>query len=245
MSLNNVDIKRVIRQQFSYKCKANTSLFTSMIVIQLIAVLFSLSGTGMIGTSIGYNGVSIQFYSGDIVLVFTMIWAFITAIMLTTKTYTETDYVFVANHLTSNLSNIAFLFVASVIGAITSLLAVYLLKVVMLLFFDHGWMAASQEISVGQWVSGFLTTIFYLFMFSAIGYLIGQLTQRNKLFIVIIPAFIIGSLVIFVGSTILMDISQFYFNDSSFFSVFIKTVGTSFILFLISMVLSNGQEVRK
>ncbi|RKQ33280.1 hypothetical protein [Oceanobacillus halophilus] len=248
MSLNNVRLQKVVKKQSVYKVKANLSMYSSLIVIQLLALLFSLGGTGTMGTSsVGYNGITIRLFSADIVIVFTMIWGFITAIMLTTKAYKEDEFIFVTNRLTSNLSNIIFLFVASIFSGITAVLSGYLLKVIMFSFFNYEFLHAGTSSEFGIFISGLLTTILYVFMFSSFGYLIGTVVQLSKMFIIIVPVVIIGGVYLLsrINQDVILDIGSFYFLESNFFIALTKIILTAGICFLAAIFISNRLEVRK
>ncbi|WP_087974402.1 hypothetical protein [Oceanobacillus rekensis] len=248
MSLSKIHLGTLVKRQYLYKCKANITIFNSMLVIQAIAILFSLSGTGQMGFGgVGYSSVDIQYYSADIVIVFTMIWGFISSIQITTKDYKEYDYAFVTNRLSSNLSNIAFSFTASVVGALTAIFSGYLIKVMMIFFFDYQFLGAGSVQGFGMFISGLIATMLFIFMVSSLGYLIGSIVQFNKIFIGILPALLIGSLYL-IGrneSEILLEIGQFYFDESSILIVIIKTGITAAICFLCAVMISNRQEVRK
>lgn len=110
MSLTEAKLPDIVRKQFLYKVKAYLSVFSSLLVVQAIGLLLSTNGSRMMGTS--YNGFSIDinYYTGDISIVITLIWSFITAIIITTKAYRNDDFVFVANRVSRHLSNMFFYF---------------------------------------------------------------------------------------------------------------------------------------
>lgn len=131
MSLSKANLMDVVKRQYVFKLKSYIQVFMTLVVLQLLAILFSFNGAGMMGSSNASVEVDIQFYSADIVVVFTMLWAFITAILITTKAYRNDDFAFVTNRLSSNLSNMIFLLTASILGATLAILSSYLMKVMM------------------------------------------------------------------------------------------------------------------
>src|SRR6185437_4463337 len=116
MSLVEVNLSKVVKRQFSFKLRAYVGVFASLIAMQILGIFFSF-----LGASSSYFGgssvsVSYTYYSADIVVGATMLWGFISAILITTKANRYDDFAFVTNRLSSNLSNMIFLIVASIIG---------------------------------------------------------------------------------------------------------------------------------
>ena len=82
--------------------------------------------------------VDVKYYSADLVIVFTMLWSFVTAITITTKPFRNHDFTFVSNRLSSSLSNILFLLTTSFIGSITALFSGNLVKLLVSVLFKQG-----------------------------------------------------------------------------------------------------------
>ena len=113
MSLTNQLIwQKTVKKQYFFKLKANIDAFSSLVWIQLLAHLFSLGGVASMGMGGTNLSVDVKYYSADLVIGFTMLWAFVTAITITTKPYRNHDFTFVTNRLSSSLSNILFLLTA-------------------------------------------------------------------------------------------------------------------------------------
>ena len=123
MSLKTINLAETVKKQFVFKLKANIDVFSSLVWIQLLAILFSLNGVASMGMGGTNLSVDVKYYSADLVIIFTMLWSFVTAITITTKPYRNHDFTFVSNRLSSSLSNILFLLTASFIGSITATLS--------------------------------------------------------------------------------------------------------------------------
>ncbi|MBP2243308.1 hypothetical protein J2Z40_003924 [Cytobacillus eiseniae] len=246
MSLTTVNLLNNIKKLYLFKLKANIDSFSSLIGIQLLALLFSLGGVTTIGSFSSNLHIDIKYYSADLVIVFTMIWSFVTAITITTKPYRNHDFSFVTNRLTSSVANILFLFTASMLGGITAMLSGNLLKIAITLLLDeplyliHG--------GVGEIAIGAVAAILYIFGISAIGYFIGALVQVSKLFILLLPILLIGSLY-FDGmlqrDPIITDFFKFFLFEASFLIFIVKALLTSVLFFLASIVILNRMEVRR
>ena len=248
MYLTKVSLWDVVKKQFRFKMKSYRGMFTSLMMLQIIGILFSLGGEGGGGGGSDTFSYDMNYYSGNIILAFMMIWAFISAIVVTTQAYRFDDYSFVANRLSSHLSNILFLGWASVIGGVSFVLASQSLKLAILFQKDRGFIE-SQPITMPQMAEGLAATILYLFLFTALGYLVGMLVQRNKAFIIILPALLFGSLFLNVflasESTLVIDIGQIFVRETSILLFMLKVLLTSALAYAISVWISNSLEVRK
>ncbi|MCM3665160.1 hypothetical protein M3204_12150 [Mesobacillus subterraneus] len=248
MYLTKVSLWDVVKKQFRFKLKSFRGMFTSLMILQVMALLFSLSGEGGGGGGTDMFSYDMKLYSGNIITAFMMIWALISAIVVTTQAYRFDDYTFVANRLSSHLANILFLGWASIIGGITTVLASQSLKLSVFFLKDREFVE-SQPLTVLQMAEGLAATILYLFLFTAIGYLLGMLVQRNKIFMVIIPGFLFGSLFLNVllasESTLVIDIGQLFVRETSFLLFTVKVLLTSALAYAISAWISNSLEVRK
>ncbi|WP_139378293.1 hypothetical protein [Mesobacillus jeotgali] len=248
MSLTKVSLGEIVKKQVHFKLKSYRGMFTSLMVLQIIGILFSFGGEGGGGGSTENFSYDMKYYSGNIILAFMLIWAFISAIVVTTQAYRFDDYTFVANRLSSHLSNILFLSLASVIGGTTFLLANQSLKLSVLFLQDREFIER-QPLTLLQMGEGFVATILYLFLFTALGYFFGMLVQRNKIFIIIIPALLFGSLFINVflasESTFVIDVGQIFVRETSFLMFVLKVLFSSILAYGIAIWISNSLEVRK
>ncbi|MFA1710684.1 hypothetical protein ACDX66_03145 [Peribacillus frigoritolerans] len=246
MSLTKVNLKETVKKQYFFKLKANIDAFSSLIGIQLLALLFSIGGVSSAGMGGSNISVNIKYLSADLVIGFTLIWALVTAITITAKPYRNHDFTFVSNRLSSSLANILFLLTASIIGSITAILSGNLLKVLAYVFLDgriYGVHSGLEEL-----VMGLCVTIFYVFLVTSIGYFIGTLVQVSKLVIIIIPVLFFGTLFL-EGSMqkepFLVNVFTFYTMESTLTLFIIKVVVTVAVFFAAAISILNRMEVRR
>ncbi len=248
MSLMDITMTEVIKKQYAYKMRAYIQVFVSLIFLQLLAVLFSLSGVGSMGSSDGMVETEVRYYSADFVEVFTMLWGFISAVLITTKAYRNDDFMFITSRVTSNLSNMLFLLTASFIGGITAILSSYLLKLIVNLFISDYFIKGTPVLSVSSEILlGLFSAFLYIFLFSMLGYLAGTLVQLHKSFAGLLPAAFLGSLFLDTAdgrSGVFAHVFQFYHSESSILLFTVKIMVTALVLFLASAWLSNRLEVR-
>ena len=246
MSLKTINLAETVKKQFVFKLKANIDVFSSLVWIQLLAILFSLNGVASMGMGGTNLSVDVKYYSADLVIIFTMLWSFVTAITITTKPYRNHDFTFVSNRLSSSLSNILFLLTVSFIGSITATLAGNLVKLLVSILFKQElfhFYTGSLEFVLGIGV-----TIIYVFFLSSMGYLIGTLVQVSKGFIILIPVLFLGT--IFLAASmhtepLLIQIFQFYVFESSLLFFILKMLLTTVLFFVAAISLLNRMEVRR
>ena len=248
MSLTKVSLTNVVKKQYVYKLKAYSQVFMSLIFLQLLAVFFSLNGVGGMAGGDGSIDVEVKYFSSDYVTAFTMLWGFITAILITTKAYRNDDFVFVTNRVSSNLSNAVFLLTASFIGGITAMLSSYLLKVIIYYFISDVPIKSTTILEAPlELLLGIFSTFLYIFLFCALGYLVGTLVQISKAFTVLLPAAFFGGLILdgLRGkSGAIAYVFEFFFTESSLPLFIVKIIVSAGLLFSGAFVLSNRLEVR-
>ncbi len=243
MSLNSPGLGGLVWNQFIYKLQAYSGIFLTMVIVQLFAFLFGNSG--MMGMGSGNVSINIHFYSADTVFMLTMVWMFISSILLTTRAYKEDDFVFVTSRLSSNLSNILFLVAASLIGAVTVLLSGFLVRTVTYLFSSENFVSAGMPAGAGELFSGMAAIFLYLLLFGGVGYLIGSIVQLHRGLIVVVPVVLVGGFIFGIDQERFFEqIRLFFFAEHSFFPFLLKTLLTTGLLFLCSILISLRKEVR-
>jgi len=249
MSLSKIRLGKAVKNQYQFKCRAYINLFNSLVLMQLIAVLFSLGGIGQ--GSRGSIDLNIHYYTTDYVIVFTIIWALILAIQMTSRDFREQILPFVTNHLSNNLSNVFFILTASIIGGTLAIMSRFLFQAIVRFAFNYDQIfGTGMTITFTELFMGIFATILYIFMFSSLGYLIGMLVQFNKVFIAIIPAFFVGLLFYFANAggfaedNFVYRLFIFYFQEKVFLMFFLKVLITSALLYVSSYLISSRLEVQ-
>lgn len=236
-----------VKSQFQYKLKAYIGVFSSIIVVQLIALLFSVDSGSSTSSSDGVQ-IDIDYFSANTVIGFTMITVLINAIHITTKTFQEDGFIFSTTRLTANLSNVLFLLTVSVFGGMTAMLSSVVVRLGSAIMFQRQVLGASMDISASELFYGMGASIAYMLLVSAIGYVFGSLVQINRLFMFIIPAGLYGVLVLLEdtnGNQIGETVFTFFFHESSFLLLLLKVIVVSTVLFACSLLITNNKEVRQ
>lgn len=246
MYLTESNVRDVILKQYRYKLQAYLGVFTSLMFIQVLGMLFSFSGTGSMGGSAGTFSYDVRTYSGSLVSIFTLIWAFSNGISLTTKQHRYDDFNFVTTRHVSNVANGLFLVTASGIAAITGLLTTCVLRLLVTQVLRTPSVAV-DELSVINVFEGLIGFFLYILLFASVGYFIGMLAQTNKIVAFLLPVLLIGvlSIQVYLGGegTLLVDMGRFYALEASFLLFIVKSVITSALFFLGACMLGNRLEV--
>ena len=246
MSLNKVAITEVVKKQFRYKLKANVGVFTSLVILQIIGLLFALGGNGGGSHHIAEVEISYTLYSIYNTIVFITLWALIHATLMTKKN-TEDTFSFVANNLTKDLSNIVFLTFASIIAAILTVLSAFSLRVIVHFFIGEDLLSrTTYTLTGGEVLSAIIVMTFILLFVCDIGYFLGTVSRLHSLLPRLLPVVIIGG---FIGLERMNPgwietIISFYYQESNLFLYLLKMMLTLIILFSFSIFLSSRTEVR-
>ncbi|ADU30890.1 hypothetical protein Bcell_2633 [Evansella cellulosilytica DSM 2522] len=243
MSFSEVNTVEIVKTQFKYKVSSYINVYGTLIGVQIFALALSFLGGSSFMSSNQAVALGATTYTDSLIVGFSVFWAFITSILLTTKQMRSYDYTFVSNRLTSHISNIVFLIIMSVIGAISAKLVGLLMKVIIMLTYSdpvYGALTSFPELLVGMAVAAF-----YLILFAALGYAIGLVAQMNKIFIFLIPSLFIASLLFDSGENgIITNILKFFIGETSLSVFFIKVLVTITLLFLLSFQALKRLEVR-
>lgn len=251
MSLVECNLLGVTKQQYSFKFKAYSQLFFYLIIVQIIGILLSLVASSSLRfSSSASSSVKINVYYSTIVTILTFTMLFSIAFIIQTEKYKKLETAVVGNRYSSSFSDIAYIFTLCIFAGITTSLSGVFLRVVF-------YFTRSSQIIVGQGFfispkilcTGMLSLVLYAVLISSLGYIIGALEQINKVFSIIIPTLVIGSMFLIQSnhaySSTVSGIRNFYASESSMFMFIIKIVVTSAILFTVAVKIVSNLEVRR
>lgn len=250
MSLSPTNLLAVVRRQYVFKLKTNANLLMILALVQMIAIAFSLLGmSGSISTGSNIIYVNISQISNMGVLVFTLMWALVVAIYLTTPNFQDLDFAFVSNRMSSCFSNILFLGTSALLGgAGVGLAGIFLRTATYILGWGDSIIGTHFYVPPGELILGIMIGLLYVLLVSSIGYFLGSLAQMTKILIPIIPALIIGMLVMDAGNQqvhLILSAAQFFTGERSIIAFSIKTLLASGLFFIAATLLSQHREVRR
>lgn len=248
MSLTQTNLLPVAKTQYRYKTKANARMFFGLIALQLLGLFFSLNGVGNSGGGGSDISYSTKYFSGDIILIITFIWAFVIGINTAGSGY-KFDFTFVSNRLSSHLSSMAFLLTAAVIGGVTATLCGVLLRVIMYFSYSGTDLVILSWISPLALLSGIFVATLYAILLSTIGYFAGMLIQRSPVFNILLPVIFFGTLTMdsirAEQFRVLIPVIEFFTKESSYTLFSLKVVIASALIYGIVILITARMEVRK
>ncbi|MFF2177941.1 hypothetical protein ACFVT8_15995 [Lysinibacillus sp. NPDC058147] len=129
-SLTNISLKTIVKKQVKWKAKLYISALSSLVIVQIIFAVLTY-GSGNASSGHGRENLDVRFsiYSLDMFLIVTAIWAFIIAILFTTKAYRIDDLSVISSRTSSAIANILVMIIYSFIAVII-MISTYYLQVV-------------------------------------------------------------------------------------------------------------------
>lgn len=246
MSFTDTNIWSATKKLYRYKLKAQIGIFLSLMFIQCLGLLISFGFSKYYSTKDPEILISIKYYSGDAIFVFTLIGAFMAGMMVNPKSHRDTDFFFVANRLTSHLSNIAFLLTVSLYAGITVPLLGSVFKLIIYLTADHSLILSGDVVlSAEEYAIGMWATTMSVCLLSAIGYLWSIFIQLGNLFIIVLPVFFIGLLLmdLYHQSELIYSMFQFYAGETSLLVYSCKIIATLVVVYTSAVILTSRLEV--
>ncbi|MBO0586814.1 hypothetical protein [Sporosarcina sp. E16_8] len=239
----------VVKKQFLHKLKAYTGVFNSLLVMQLIGIILGF-GTSSGGSSSGGTlTVNYSFLTGDVPVIFTLLWAFSMGILVTTLAYRNDAFSFVSNRLSHNISSFLFLLFASVIAGTLATLAGSIIKLISSFQSDPLFAETSGLFSSpADFFIMTSTSVLYTALFASMGYVVGSFIQRSKFVLPLLIAaiFVIPLLQLNMrGQDLIANSVAFFGTETSLLLFLLKIIVTISILFAISIGVTTKTEVRK
>lgn len=242
MFLSNRTLGEVVKVQVKFKLNSYMSAFMGLIIVQILGLLFSINGTSSMGSSLYNVWVNVSLISNDLIFIFVVIWAFFVGHLMTTKAYLYDDFSFVATRLSSNLANIIVLFLMSLFAGATSILTNYVGRFILLLFDKVDYMRSPGLLDdpLSSILNFMVVTVLILTVASS-GYLVGMLTQKNKLLLLLLPVIVIGLMMAELWPTVL---SFLFYENVSMWVLLVKLLVLTITCFALAIFFSNRLEVR-
>lgn len=243
---NSISLSAAVKNQYIYKLHSYSGYFTALILAQIIAAILSMFGTVSYSTGNQYIvGVISAFFA----VCFSLIWAVAAAFALTTNAKKNISFEVVGNRFSDCLSDIAFILTGCVFGGVTTAILSAALRTPV--YFIHigsvladGYIPNFAELCIVA-----AATALYMLLFASAGYLAGVLVRLHSIFIVLIPALLIGLIIYGTRANISHPVLSFCYNaifEEEILGFFaLKVVSIAAVLFALGAVISNRLEVRR
>ncbi|MGE7695685.1 hypothetical protein ACQKNC_16525 [Lysinibacillus sp. NPDC094177] len=196
-SLTNISLKTIVQKQVKWKAKLYISALSSLVIVQIIFGVLT-SGSGNASTGHGRGNLNIQFsiYSIDTFLIVTAIWAFIVALLFTTKAYRTDDLSAISSRTSSAIANIFVMIIYSFIAVIIMISTYYLQVFGISLMEKKSFIIENIFISP----STLLLCFSSICLFGAIGLLLGTSFKGPLVIKILVSIFmLLGFILIFIS----------------------------------------------
>ncbi|MFC9542780.1 hypothetical protein ACFTQ7_23380 [Lysinibacillus sp. NPDC056959] len=200
-SLTNISLKAIVKKQVKWKAKLNISALSSLVIVQIIfGVLTSSSGSASSGYGHGNLDVRFSIYSLDTFLIVSAIWAFIVALLFTTKAYRVDDLSVISSRTSSAIANIFVMIMYSFIAVIIMISTYYLQVLGILLVEKESFVKEGLFISPATFILCFSS----ICLFGAIGLLFGTSIKGPLVIKIFLSTFMVFSFIyIFMAPNII------------------------------------------
>jgi len=241
------DFVEAVKTQFLFKLRAQYGIFSTMIIVQLVAILFSF-GESSVGS--GMNNIHIHStgYAGNILLFLTFAWAGMMGFRLTLKQSKDVMYTFVTDRKTNHLANVLMIATLSIVGGVSAYLISFIFKITMYLWRGTDTLLFIEKPAVSFLLIGMVGTILYMMLVASLAYFIGEIIQFHKVFVIIVPVFILGMLIVSVNYGYMewySNILPYYIFEKNFIMFIVKTLSTSVIALFLAALIGQRLEVRR
>ncbi|MET3576957.1 hypothetical protein ACFFIY_14195 [Bhargavaea ullalensis] len=237
--------KTAVTRQIARNLASRPGIMGSLLSLQLAGTLIAISAQNGSNGSFGNLTLNIQTFNTDVIVVLTLVWAFLAPLYLTGRDSFEADMVFTNDRITRHFGNIGYLALLTFAGSLTAVMACLTVLLLPLL--------GSRPVlfpEFGQWgLAGYALAMFtvllsYSLLLMGAGYLIGTLIGLSRL--LVIGLFLIGLVLLGVlddaGLRWLGRFSRFLFGNEQPVILLIKSASSSAVLFLAAVLASNRQE---
>jgi len=241
MFLSNSSLTSVVLTQVKFKINAYSGLVYSLIILQLMGILFATGGYSS-GTSMNNISINLNISSIDSGFIFVSLLAISVGNLITTKAYRYDDFSFVATRLSSNIANSIVLLIFSCFAGVTTFLSGYLMRI--FLTFNSNNEIVEGSTILNDPINSLLTIlamIILLWMFSSIGYLTGTLFQKNKLLFFGVLVIVV---MLMMTETWRRLSESIFVENGSLLLLTIKIFGITILFFATSSAISNRLGVR-
>jgi len=244
MSLNDVSMMQNVRKQVWWKLSSYSSVFMTIIAVQIMASLLTLNGTSHMSSGNDELRVGVSSYSLDSILMFSTVTVFIISSMLASKHMVEENFSIVTTRLTASLSTIVAQLIICVITTCTALSSFYIFAFIMRL-------RKSEEPFLLQTAVEVKTLVLFfslLVVLSAAGFLVGSFLQTNRWIIAIIGVVVIIGLFSYLVpsyETISSQDEEAIAANATVWLTSLKCLGISAVIYAITIFIRNEQEVSR
>lgn len=245
MSLvKQIEFKEIVKKQLVFKLKAYHNLIGSLILFQLIALFFSLFGQ-MTSFSTNFITVTTNIYSADVIISFTLLWMFVMAFYITNRTAKNMMFTFVTDKVSNHMANFLFMLCLAILGSITSVLLGFATRLGIVFYYGVEQIKFIDYITVLDLLTTIFITFLYHILVFSIGYLISEVIQLHKSFLILVPILLFSLFILSVNLFNEEFIFSFFIMETSLSLFLLKVLSVVLIIWFIAIRFDKRMEVRR
>ncbi|MEK5183574.1 silver transporter [Solibacillus sp. FSL W7-1324] len=234
-SIVTVSPMRNIYEQVKWKCKAYSSLFSTVLIVYIFMGLLSGGMSGSLGTGTSFVNYEERFYSLDGFFIYTIILMLILGWMLASKQLTRQNYSIVTTNLTEVASTGIFLIVLCIFTLAAAISTLIISVFINLLSTGEQNIYYDSTISFTAIIGFIVCTL----LAASIGYFLHAMFDFSKIAFIVLAA---GIFLLIRQYT--YDIWQFVFGDGAMQIIGRSTVYVIVIWLLIALIRQKREVTR-
>ena len=176
-SIVTVRPARNIYEQVKWKCKAYSSMFSTVLIVYILLALLSGGGSGSLGMGRNFVSYKEQYYTLDALFIFTIITMLIFGWMLASKSISRDNFSIVTTNYTEAISTALFLVVLCIFTLVAAISTLWISVMVDILRTGDLFIFHSMEYALLTFISFTVCTL----LAASIGYFIHAVFDFSKI----------------------------------------------------------------
>lgn len=176
-SIVTVRPARNIYEQVKWKCKAYSSMFSTVLIVYILLALLSGGGSGSLGMGRNFVSYKEQYYTLDALFMFTVITMLIFGWMLASKSISRDNFSIVTTNYTEAISTALFLVVLCIFTLVAAISTLWISVMVDILRTGDLFIFHSMEYAMLTFISFTVCTL----LAASIGYFIHAVFDFSKI----------------------------------------------------------------
>lgn len=249
---NNQSFISLTIKKYLFKLRAYTGYFCGFFLAQILASILLLSVSKNADISSFIFNITMHTYSSQLILVLSVLWAFIISILISSQFIKNASFTLPGNRLSECCSDFVYIITGCLLGAISAALCSAAIRTELYFSFKDSVFVQGFYPSFTDLITVATATFLYMLAASAAGYFAGSLIRISKVFFVVIAVllfilnytyFTTANLV--SGRSVLAPLWHLLFKQRSLAIFAITMVVLSAALYLLSTFIANRTEVKR
>lgn len=228
MSTENINSRKMTLNLVKLKMASSGYILWQLMFLQGLGFIFSLNATSSYYGGTGLVEYRFEQYTPTLIFIFTLIWMMVVSGGMTLKREQMNLFSFPATRDTEAAANGIMLLIYSALGAVTAMLLQFPHTLLSRYFLLNEGTTLVTQLSLGDYLIGFMGTWFYLILAGGIAYFIWILFQQHVF--VRIGTISAMAILFFTPVNELTGALFLWFTEETFLPIFLFKVLVVFLL---------------